>query len=249
MISRILDKSRRLWNRGRTAYRVFRFPENYFILDRNRYAHHQLSFSQEGEDIILSRLFDLKQGPGFYVDVGAHHPQRFSNTYGFYLRGWRGINIDPLPGSMELFKQIRPKDINIELGISDNSGKLTYYQFNEPALNTFDSNIAEKRDGSNGYRIITTSQIATRRLSDVLHEYLPAGQKIDFLTVDAEGYDLKVLASNDWEKYRPDYILVEEFSNNKMDEILSTPLVEFLRLQGYELISKAFLTLIFLRQG
>lgn len=246
---RFFDKSRALWARGTSAYQVFRHPENYFILDRNRYAYHQLSFAQEGEDIILSRLFDLKQGPGFYVDVGAHHPQRFSNTYSFYLRGWRGINIDPLPGSMELFRKIRPDDINIEVGISDVPGELTYYQFNEPALNTFDRNIAEQRDGSNGYRIIATGQIATQRLSDVLKDFLPAEQKIDFLTVDAEGYDLKVLASNDWDKYRPEYILVEEFTKKQINEILSTPLVEFLRLQGYDLCSKAFLTLIFRRQG
>jgi|GEM_PF-6495962 len=49
-------------------------------------AFHSLSFSQEGEDAILWRIFE-RQTIGFYVDIGAHHPQRFSNTYRFYLRG------------------------------------------------------------------------------------------------------------------------------------------------------------------
>ena len=51
------------------------------------------SYSQEGEDMVLKRIFD-KQTKGFYIDVGAHHPKRFSNTYNFYLKGWKGINID-----------------------------------------------------------------------------------------------------------------------------------------------------------
>ena len=56
------------------------------------------SYSQEGEDMILRRIFGDKR-LGFYVDVGAHDPRRFSNTYYFYKRGWRGINIEPRPGS------------------------------------------------------------------------------------------------------------------------------------------------------
>jgi hypothetical protein len=72
------------------------------------------SWSQEGEDLILARIFGDKPD-GFYVDVGAHHPKRFSNTYYFYRRGWRGINIDAMPGSMLAFNRLRPSDINIEL--------------------------------------------------------------------------------------------------------------------------------------
>ena len=53
-----------------------------------------LSFSQEGEDLILNRFLGKKE-KGFYVDIGAHDPKRFSNTNIFYERGWTGINIDP----------------------------------------------------------------------------------------------------------------------------------------------------------
>ena len=64
------------------------------------------SWSQEGEDRILYRIFE-QQPVGFYVDVGAHHPKRFSNTYFFYRRGWRGINIDAMPGSMKNFEKLK----------------------------------------------------------------------------------------------------------------------------------------------
>ena len=76
------------------------------------------AYAQEGEDLILYRIFE-QTPPGFYVDIGAHHPCCFSSTYLFYQRGWRGINIDAMPGSMDLFRRIRPRDINLESAISE----------------------------------------------------------------------------------------------------------------------------------
>jgi hypothetical protein len=96
------------------------------------------SYAQEGEDIVLKRIFG-GQSTGFYVDVGAHHPMRLSNTYSFYKLGWRGINIEPNPDSFNLFTKYRSKDINLNCGIALDKGNLEYYMFDEPALNTFDS--------------------------------------------------------------------------------------------------------------
>lgn len=49
------------------------------------FKNHSLDgYSQEGEDMIFRRLFE-HQEKDFYVDVGAHHPFRFSNTYFFKL--------------------------------------------------------------------------------------------------------------------------------------------------------------------
>jgi hypothetical protein len=87
------------------------------------------------------RLFGNRD-PDFYVDVGAHHPRRFSNTQYFYRQGWRGINIEPNPDGHALLKLFRRKDININCGVSDQEGTLPYYQFDEPALNTLDRDTA-----------------------------------------------------------------------------------------------------------
>src|SRR5829696_7661265 len=81
-------------------------------------AYSRKSYSQEGEDLILERIF-LEQKKGFYVDVGAHHPKRFSNTFLFYKLGWFGINIDAMPGSMSAFESARPRDINLEVAIAE----------------------------------------------------------------------------------------------------------------------------------
>ena len=88
---------------------------------------------------------------GFFVDVGAHHPQRFSNTYYFYLKGWSGINIDAMPGSMKIFDDLRSRDINLEIPISDKSEILTYYEFDEPALNSFSLSLSHERITTTNY--------------------------------------------------------------------------------------------------
>jgi len=104
-------------------------------------SYYEKSWSQEGEDLILSRYFENLKANGFYVDVGAHHHLRFSNTYKFYKQGWYGINIDAMPGSMDLFNRLRPRDINLEKSVSDSKQIMTYYAFNEPALNGFSGSV------------------------------------------------------------------------------------------------------------
>ena len=95
---------------------------------------------QEGENIILERIF-AKQFKGLYVDVGAHHPVRFSNTANLYQKGWTGINIEPNQETIKAFKKIRSKDINLNIAISTIKKSCIYYKFKEPALNTTDIKI------------------------------------------------------------------------------------------------------------
>ena len=178
---------------------------------------------------------------GFYVDVGSHHPQRFSNTYRFYLRGWNGINIDPLPGSKIRFDALRQRDINIEVGISDHPGELTYYSFQEPALNTFDPKVAGSRESG----LLSADQIRVLRLSDVLDQYLKPDQKIDFLSIDVEGLDIQVLRSLDWTRYRPSYVLAEALDMLDVMHVLESELHAYMVSQEYSLFAKCVNTLIF----
>lgn len=206
--------------------------------------HSLRSYSQEGEDVILRRIFE-NQNTGFYIDVGAHHPMKYSNTYLFYKRGWHGINLDAMPGSMKAFKRIRKRDINLEEPISTENKKLTYYVFDEPALNSFDSELSNQRnDSDDNCHIIKTLELQTRQLSDVLDEYLPYGQEVDFLSIDVEGFDMDVLQSNDWNKYRPKVILVEILSSS-LSELESSDITQFLRKHGYDVYAKSANTVIF----
>jgi FkbM family methyltransferase len=201
------------------------------------------SYSQEGEDLILRRIFD-KQASGFYVDVGAHHPRRFSNTCNFYRCGWTGINIDPNPDAMRAFRTDRSRDINIQCGVADHPGNLTYYRFDEAALNTFDAGVVKSRLANTPFKLMGSIEVRVERLATILERYLPANQAIDFLTIDAEGMDLQVLKSNDWQRYRPRCVLVESLGVS-LEDALRGEIFLFMKNQGYELFAKTFNTLVF----
>jgi FkbM family methyltransferase len=220
---------------------LMRKVREFIVAKAHIYVRH--SYSQEGEDLILERILGGQES-GFYVDVGAHHPKRFSNTHRFYCRGWRGINVEPNPDALVLFQRRRKRDINLGYGIANQQGDLVYYMFNEPALNSFDQSLSHRRL-SDRYQIIGTKNIPVRRLSDILEEFLPPATPIDFMTVDVEGLDLDVLKSNDWSRFRPACLLVEaiEFKLTKPN---AEPIHSYLERQDYELFAKTFNTLLYL---
>ncbi|MDP4712433.1 MAG: FkbM family methyltransferase [Saprospiraceae bacterium] len=191
-------------------------------------------YAQEGEDIILSRLMDKEKG--FFIDIGAHHPFRFSNTYLFYKKGWRGINIDPLPGSKRLFNLVRRRDINIQCGVAKESGMLTYYCFNEPALNTFDKEEAKFKNDLPDYFIQETIDIPVEPLWKIL-DGLSLPPRIDFMSVDVEGMEMDVLMSNNWDRYRPEFLVVEQLRLD-VQGIMKTDVYRFLQSADYKLVSR-----------
>ena len=207
------------------------------------HPHAALSYAQEGEDLVLRRFLEERHG-GFYVDVGAHHPTRFSNTYLFYARGWRGINIEPEPSAVAEFVRLRPRDINVQFGVAEAAGALTYYIFDEPALNTFDAALARERETHTPYRVASTQSVAVERLDVLLKNNLPEGQRIDFMSIDVEGLDLQVLRSNDWSTYRPDFVLVEAL-DFRLEQPGAHPTHTFMRTKHYELVAKTLNTLFY----
>jgi hypothetical protein len=207
------------------------------------FKYKKISYSQEGEDLVLDRFLDGKTN-GFYVDVGAHHPIRFSNTYYFYKRGWKGINIDAMPGSMKPFKKFRPRDINLEIPISQDEREIEFYQFNEPALNGFSKDISIDREENTEFKIIKTSLLKTQSLGNVLRKNITPGTEIDFFSIDVEGLDLEVLKSNDWNLFKPKFILVEVLEAD-IATIHENLIFQFLNQEGYSLAAKMMNTFIF----
>ncbi|MEQ3657278.1 MAG: FkbM family methyltransferase [Dokdonia sp.] len=204
-----------------------------------------LSYAQEGEDLLLQRIFEGRSN-GFYIDVGAHHPFRFSNTFLLYQQGWRGINIDAMPGSMKLFNEHRPEDINLEIGVSATGKELLYYMFNEPALNSFSKEEAYSKVKKGVYEIESTKTIPTKRLEDIIKEHLHDERKIDLLSIDAEGYDLEVLHSLNLEKSQPSIIVIEETGNKSIHQIQSeSSIYTYLTSNNYRFIAKTFNSLFF----
>lgn len=191
-------------------------------------------YSQEGEDIVIDRYFQHKT-KGFYVEVGAHHPFRFSNTYRFYRRGWRGVCIEPLLSCKKLFAKYRPNDIFINKGVGSSKNKLDYYMFNESALNTFDPIIVEKLKNHKKYKVISIQKVELEPLESILSNI--GIDNIDFISIDVEGLDFEVIKSLDWYKYRPTLIIMESLGRKGLD-FLHDPAYIYLVDQGYYFYAK-----------
>lgn len=205
------------------------------------------SYSQDGEDMLLRPLL-LASTPnydnykGFYIDIGAHHPFRYSNTMHFYEQGWRGINIEPTPTAIDLFNQYRERDINLNIGIGGQRDRKTLYCYNESSLNSFEKHWPENSDDT--YEVVATTEVEIYPLAQTLNEHLPANTTIDFMSIDVAGLDLALLHSNNWDKYRPRFVLVEDVDSN-FSKIDASEVYRFLADQGYEIAGKTLRTLLF----
>jgi FkbM family methyltransferase len=200
------------------------------------------SYSQAGEDIVLSMIFRrmLDAGKrGFYVDVGAYHPDIDSNTHLFHKSGWRGINIDPTPGSMKAFNTKRPGDINLECGVGSAVSERNFYWLGaNSTMNTFERANLE----ANGMmdKVIRTIPIKTEPLGLILSRYQKEFSEINLLSIDVEGLDLEVLQSNDWSRYRPQVIAVE-LNVSGLCDALEASSCKFLQARGYSPIAQNFI--------
>jgi len=187
------------------------------------------SYSQYHEDLIVQSIFRSLEN-GFYVDVGANHPSILSNTKMFYDRGWHGINIEPNPLLLESFSKERPRDINLNIGISDECGEMDFYRMSADTLSTFSKKSAIDSQGTYKEKIVDVIRVNVKPLSSVLEEYC-SSKAIDFMSIDVEGYDLIVLKSNNWDLFRPK-ILVIEINQDEGD------IVRFIESVGYEIAYK-----------
>jgi FkbM family methyltransferase len=202
------------------------------------YSRNRRSYARAGDDCLLNRMFRKKKGKGFYVDVGAYHPTDGSNTYFFYKRGWRGITIEPNRRNRFLFKICRPKDTHITCGVSNQEGEYDYYMFSKPGLNTIDSSVAKKK---NSY-LIQKTKIPVLTLSYIFEKN--SVSNIDLLSVDTEGNDLNVLESNDWNKWKPRVIIVEDKTFD-LECPENSDIYKFLSNKGYRLSSTILDNLVF----
>lgn len=217
-------------------------------------------YGQFGEDAVLQNIFrqmawrkaskekaeKIENSPGFYVDIGAFAPFQHSNTYWFYRRGWRGINVDATPGSMRIFKRLRRRDINLELAVSSQEGELTYYCWGVPnVMNTTSREAADavvRGGGQEPQKLI----IKARRLEQILDEHLPKGQAIDFLTVDVENHNFEVIKSNNWSKFKPRMVVVEADNDSPtFESIADSQMALFLKSHGYRVCAWVKPTIFF----
>lgn len=169
------------------------------------------SYSQFNEDLIIDAI--LNKEIGFYVDVGANDPSHLSNTKRFYDRGWHGINIEPQSHKINDFEKIRKRDINLNLGIGETNEELDFYELKISTLSSF--NYQEALNNCKKFNTIIKEvrKVKINRLDTIFDKFLPPGMQIDFLSIDTEGFEMEVLKSNDWLRFKP-LVIIIEFGNN-----------------------------------
>lgn len=167
-----------------------------------------VSYAQNFEDVMLHRaLGHIRQG--YFVDVGAQHPSDDSVTKAFSLRGWRGINIEPVPHWYQLLVEDRPYDVNLNIAVGDGGG-FTIFEVEETGWSTGDRLLAERYREEG--KVVREHHVSARSLDRIFEE-----QRVDvvhFLKVDCEGAEQVALASCSFDRVRPWVVLVEATEPN-----------------------------------
>ncbi len=163
-----------------------------------------VSYAQNFEDVLLWRaLRDI--GKGFYIDVGAAHPDVDSVTRAFYDRGWSGINVEPVPSFARRLRAARARDLTLELALGETDGRTELLVVEGTGLST------TSRDAGEGYERagydVSAVEVPVATLASVCREHAPGA--IHFLKIDVEGGERAVLAGADLGAFRPWIVLVE----------------------------------------
>ena len=163
-----------------------------------------VSYAQLGEDTrLFNALKDVEKG--FYIDVGAQDPIEHSVTKAFYERGWRGINIDPIPHWFNKLADDRPDDVNLNVAVGAEKGTLKFFEFPKTGLSTGNDKHARRHIEGGFY--VNEIEVELATLNDICAQHVTG--EIHFLKVDVEGLEKEVFQGIDFGKYRP-WIIVAE---------------------------------------
>ena len=191
----------------------------------------QLSYAQRLEDYHLALALGDRES-GTYIDVGAGHPVADNVSYWFYLKGWRGLVIEPQPALINRYAHLRPRDIAVCTLVGDHEGEADFHLVER--LHSLSSTIAEHANVATAYGArVETVRLPVRTLASLIAEH--DFGRADFLKVDVEGAEGAVLAGMDWSRCRPRVVVVEAVSPGSMTEAWRE-WEPVLKAHGYEFV-------------
>ena len=216
-------------------YLIKLYPLNklYFFLKILKKSKKRYHYADNGEDVIIQGLFNHRKD-GFYIDVGCYHPIRASLTHLLYKKGWKGVNIDISEDTINLFKIARPNDKNINIGITDKVGEDFYYQ----------SSHINQANSFKYYDDVKKVKIKTTTLDNIIKDLRI--KKIDFLNIDVEYTDFKVLQGLNLNSVRPTLIAIEDNDAFDIADLVNSDIYKYLINKKYFLYSKLNCTNLYL---
>ena len=216
-------------------YLIKLYPLNklYFFLKILKKSKKRYHYADNGEDVIIQGLFNHRRD-GFYIDVGCYHPIRASLTHLLYKKGWKGVNIDISEDTINLFKIARPNDKNINIGIADKVGEDFYYQ----------SSHINQANSFKYYEDVKKVKIQITTLDNIIKDL--GIKKIDFLNIDVEYTDFKVLQGLNLNSVRPTLIAIEDNDAFDIADLVNSDIYKYLINKEYFLYSKLNCTNLYL---
>ena len=211
---------------------------------KNKYIFKKKTYSMHGEDLIIQKYFKDKKN-GLYVDLGCYHPIQYNNTLLLYQNGWEGINVDINKLSIKLFDFCRPKDINLNIAVSNKNSEIDFYF--QKKLSLLSTIIKTQSDVAFQGKI-KKSKILSQTLTKILDNSKYKNRKIDFLDLDIEGADLEALESLDFSRYEPEMICAEIVDKNQPindDNLKNSNIYKFLIAKSYSKIWSGMFNHIF----
>jgi hypothetical protein len=202
----------------------------------------RVSYSQFGEDLVVRTHFseNFDNSTGRFIDVGAFHPFKYSNTTLLHQLGWRGINIDCDPVKIACFQKLRPRDENICAAVAEAPRDMIWLEYPDAVTNRLADPLERNLLSTCDEKPLKVTPIRVTILTDIIEQSAFRGQHFHYLNVDCEGQDLSVLKGLDFSRYSPDLITVEALTKTARDEVTA-----FLVGLGYELTDMVHLTLFF----
>ena len=160
------------------------------------------SFSQFGEDLLIWEYFQRKVD-GSFVEVGANHPTKFSQTWFLEQRGWRGLLVEPLGAKCELLRQQRRGSnvFQVAAGAPEQKGRA---RFTVAANDDMLSGLKTQA----GIRPAFAEEVEVRTLDEIIVEV--GNPPLDLVSIDVEGTELDVLRGFDLDRHRPALVLIED---------------------------------------
>jgi FkbM family methyltransferase len=206
----------------------------------------KLSFSQCGEDLIVAYLMEALQiSKPSYLDVGAHHPSHLNNTYLFYLKGSRGVCVEPDPELFAKLKSRRKKDVCLNIGISfDDRRSADFYIMSSNSLSTFSKEEVQRYGSYGRQRVLRVTNTPLESINAVIKRYFKTGPQ--FISIDTEGLDFQILKSFDFTQYRPPVFCIETltYAEDKTEQKV-TAIVDYMQQQSYLPVADTYINTVF----
>lgn len=140
-------------------------------------------YSQAGQDEWVVKFFNGKK-KGFFLDIGAHNGIDINNTY--YLEknlDWTGICIEADPNIFNILEKNR-KSPCVNCAVSDSIGHIKFRQ-----------------DGFSGRVDLNgTISVESNTIGNILRDN-NSPKIIDYISLDVEGYESKVLSKFPFDEY------------------------------------------------